>query len=197
MANQDAAFGLRPLKSVGQQDDSTGMTQYNILPGDASTIFQGDLVIGVATGYIDITTVGNVSNLGAFWGCFYDDPTTQKPTFRNQYPGAITPANSGEIEAFVYDSPYQMFEVQSNAAAAAMSQADIFSTADVVSMGTGTAINGVSAMELDQGSIAQTVQQLKIIGKSRDPENSDYATANVNFRVMINTHLLGSGVAGI
>ena len=78
-----------------------------------------------------------------------------------------------------------------------MSQADIFSTADVVSMGTGTAINGVSAMELDQGSIAQTVQQLKIIGKSRDPENSDYATANVNFRVMINTHLLGSGVAGI
>ena len=30
MANQDAAFGLRPLKTVGQQDDSTGMTQYNI-----------------------------------------------------------------------------------------------------------------------------------------------------------------------
>ena len=197
MANQDSAFGLRPLKSVGQQDDSTGMTQYNILPGDASLMYQGSLVIGVAAGYIDITTAGNTSNLGAFWGCFYDDPTTQKPTFRNQYPGAITPANGGEIEAFVYDNPYQMFEIQSNAAAAAMSQADIFSTADVVSMGTGTAINGVSAMELDQGSIAQTVQQLKIIGKSRDPENSDYATANVNFRVMINTHLLGSGVNGI
>ena len=197
MANQDAAFGLRPLKSVGQQDDSTGMTQYNILPGDASTIFQGDLVIGAAAGYVDIAAAASVPNLGAFWGCFYDDPTTQKPTFRNQYPGAITPANGGEIEAFVYDNPYQMFEIQSNAAAAAMSQADIFSTADVVSMGTGTAINGVSAMELDQGSIAQTVQQLKIIGKSRDPENSDYATANVNFRVMINTHLLGSGVAGI
>jgi hypothetical protein len=197
MANQDAAFGLRPLKTVGQQDDSTGMTQYNILPGDASLMFQGSLVIGAAAGYVDIAAAASVPNLGAFWGCFYDDPTTQKPTFRNQYPGAITPANGGEIEAFVYDNPYQMFEVQSNAAAAAMSQADIFSTADVVSMGTGTAINGVSAMELDQGSIAQTVQQLKIIGKSRDPENSDYATANVNFRVMINTHLLGSGVAGI
>jgi hypothetical protein len=197
MANQDAAFGLRPLKSVGQQDDSTGMTQYNILPGDASTIFQGDLVIGVATGYIDITTVGNVSNLGAFWGCFYDDPTTQKPTFRNAYPGGITPANGGAIDAFVYDSPHQMFEVQSNAAAGTMSQADIFSTAAVATPAAGTTINGVSGMELDQGTIAQAVQQLKIIGLSRDPENSDFATANVNFRVMINAHLLGSGRVGI
>jgi len=197
MANQDAAFGLRPLKSVGQQDDSTGMTQYNILPGDASLMFQGSLVIGTAGGFVDITTAGNTSNLGAFWGCFYDDPTTQKPTFRNAYPGGITPANGGAIEAFVYDSPYQMFEVQSNAAASAMSQADIFSTADVATPAAGTAINGVSGMELDQGTIAQTVQQLKIIGLSRDPENQDFAFANPNFRVMINTHLLGSGVVGI
>ena len=197
MANQDAAFGLRPLKTVGQQDDSTGMTQYNILPGEASLMFQGSLVIGTAAGFVDITTAGNTSNLGAFWGCFYDDPTTQKPTFRNAYPGGITPANGGAIEAFVYDSPYQMFEVQSNAAASAMSQADIFSTADVATPAAGTAINGVSGMELDQGTIAQTVQSLKIIGLSRDPENQDYAFANPNFRVMINTHLLGSGVVGI
>jgi len=78
-----------------------------------------------------------------------------------------------------------------------MSQADIFSTSDVATPAAGTTINGVSGMELDQGSIAQTVQQLKIIGLSRDPENQDFAFANPNFRVMINTHLLGSGVVGI
>ena len=88
MANQDAAFGLRPLKTVGQQDDSTGMTQYNILPGDASLMFQGSLVIGTAAGFVDIAAAASVPNLGAFWGCFYDDPTTQKPTFRNAYPGS-------------------------------------------------------------------------------------------------------------
>ena len=197
MANQDAAFGLRPLKTVGQQDDSTGMTQYNILPGDASLMFQGSLVIGAAAGYVDIAAAASFPNLGAFWGCFYDDPTTQKPTFRNAYPGGITPANGGAIDAFVYDSPHQMFEVQSNAAAGTMSQADIFSTAAVATPAAGTTINGVSGMELDQGTIAQTVQQLKIIGLSRDPENSDFATANVNFRVMINAHLLGSGRVGI
>ena len=186
MANQDAAFGLRPLKTVGQQDDSTGMTQYNILPGDASLMFQGSLVIGAAAGYVDIAAAASVPNLGAFWGCFYDDPTTQKPTFRNAYPGGITPANGGAIDAFVYDSPHQMFEVQSNAAAGTMSQADIFSTAAVATPAAGTTINGVSGMELDQGTIAQAVQQLKIIGVSRDPENDDLTAANVVWRVIVN-----------
>jgi len=85
MANQDAAFGLRPLKTVGQQDDSTGMSSYNISPGDASVIFQGALVGSPATGtgYIDLQTAGLVLNLGAFWGTFYNDPTTLKPTFKN------------------------------------------------------------------------------------------------------------------
>ena len=50
MANQDAAFGLRPLKTVGQQDDSTGMSSYEIAAGDASVIYQGSLVGSPATG---------------------------------------------------------------------------------------------------------------------------------------------------
>ena len=196
MANQDAAFGLRPLKSVGQQDDSTGMTQYNILPGDASTIFQGDLVIGVAAGYIDITTAGNTSNLGAFWGCFYDDPTTQKPTFINYYPGGITPVNSGAIECFVYDSPMQMFEVQSDNAGAS-AQADVFSSADTVGNANGSTLNGVSSMELDDSDISAALKQLKIIGPSRDPKNSDITSANVNWRVQLSEHILAPATAGV
>ena len=132
MANQDAAFGLRPLKTVGQQDDSTGMSSYNINPGDASVIFQGALVGSPATGtgYVDLQTAGLVLNLGAFWGTFYNDPTTLKPTFKNYYPGSITPPNSGAIEAFVYDSPAQMYEIQSDNTGAS-AQADIFKCADL------------------------------------------------------------------
>jgi len=33
MANQDAAFGLRPLKTLGQADDSTGMSSHWIDAG--------------------------------------------------------------------------------------------------------------------------------------------------------------------
>jgi hypothetical protein len=196
MANQNSAFGLRPLKTVGQQDDSTGMSQYNILPGDASVIYQGSLVIGVATGYVDIAAAGSTGNLGAFWGCFYDDPTTQKPTFKNFYPGGITPSNSGEIQAFVYDSPHQMFEIQSDNAGAS-AQADVFATADITNPTAGSTLNGVSGQTLGDGSLGTAAAQLKIIGVSRDPENDEIGAANVNWRVMINQHLLGSGEAGV
>ena len=195
MANQDAAFGLRPLKTVGQQDDSTGMSSYEIAAGDASVIYQGSLVGSPATGtgYVDLQTAGLLLNLGAFWGCFYNDPTTLKPTFKNYYPGSITPPNSGTVEAFVYDSPSQMYEIQSDNAGAS-AQADVFKCADLVGT-SGSTLNGVSSMELDDGTLG-TTGQFKIIGVSRDPENSDLTSANVNWRVMVNEHLLGSGSAG-
>ena len=191
MANQDAAFGLRPLKSVGQADDSTGMSSHKIDAGDASVIFQGSPVIAAA-GYVDLATAGAVPNMGAFWGCFYNDPTTLKPTFKNYYPGSITPPNSEDIEAFVYDNPNQMFEIQSDNTGAS-AQADIFSNADFVNF-SGSTLNGVSNTELDDstiGAAGDAAAQCLIIGVSRDPKNNDLTSANVNWRVLINQHLFG------
>ena len=199
MANQDAAFGLRPLKSVGQADDSTGMSSHSIDAGDASVIYQGSPVIAAA-GYVDIATAGAVPNLGAFWGCFYDDPTTLKPTFKNYYPGSITPPSSKDIEAFVYDNPNQMFEIQSDATGAS-ELADVFSNADMVNFG-GSTTNGVSNTELDDSTIkasSDAAAQLLIIGPSRDPKNNDVTDAggNVNWRVLVNMHLFGHGVGTV
>ena len=197
MANQDAAFGLRPLKSVGQADDSTGMSSHWIDAGDASAMYQGSPVIAAA-GYVDIATAGAVLNIGAFWGCFYNDPTTLKPTFKNYYPGSITPPSSKDIEAFVYDSPMQMFEVQSDNDGAS-AQADVFSNADMVNFG-GSTLNGVSNTELDDSTIAASsdaAAQLLIIGVSRDPKNNDLTAANVNWRVIVNMHLFGHGVGTV
>ena len=195
MANQDAAFGLRPLKTIGQQDDSTGMSSYWIDAGDASVIYQGSLAGSPATGtgYVDLQTAGLELNLGAFWGCFYNDPTTLKPTFKNYYPGSITPPGSKDIEAFVYDSPYQMYEVQSDNASAS-AQADIFKCADIAGTG-GSTLNGVSSMELGDSTLGAS-GQLKIIGVSRDPKNNDITAANVNWRVQVSESVLGSGTPG-
>ena len=196
MANQDAAFGLRPLKTMGQQDDSTGMSSFNIVPGDASLLYQGSLAIPTATGYVDIATAGATQNIGAFWGCFYVDPTTLKPTFKNYYPGSITPPSSGAIEAFIYDSPYQMFEIQSNNAGAS-AQADVFECADIANATSGSTLNGVSGQELDDSDLSADIAQLKVVGVSRDPKNSDLTAANVNWRVMIDQHLLGHNYDGV
>ena len=199
MANQDAAFGLRPLKSVGQADDSTGMSSHKIDAGDASILYQGSPVIAAA-GYVDIATAGAVPNMGAFWGCFYNDPTTLKPTFKNYYPGSITPPASADIEAFVYDNPNQMFEIQSDATGAS-ELADVFSNADMVNFG-GSTINGVSNTELDDSTIkasSDAAAQLLIIGPSRDPKNNDVTSTdgNVNWRVLVNMHLFGHGVGTV
>ena len=192
MANQDAAFGLRPLKTLGQQDDSTGMSSHKILPGDASALYQGSMAVAFTNGYIDISGATSTLNIGAFWGTFYVDPTTLKPTYKNYYPGSVTPPSSGAIEAFVYDSPYQEFEVQSDAAGAS-AQADIFMCCDIAS-NAGSTTNGVSSLESADTFSAQA--QLKVIGVSRDPENDEIGSANVNWRVQICEHLLGSGSAG-
>ena len=168
MANQDAAFGLRPLKTVGQQDASTG--------------------------FVDISANDAELNLGAFWGCFYVDPTTLKPTFKNYYPGSITPPSGKDIEAFVYDSPYQMFEIQS-AATGASDQSDVFSTCDLDSNG-GRTRDGMSTAECAD-SYAAGPAVLKVIGVSRDPKNNDITAANVNWRVQICMHILGSGSIGV
>ena len=199
MANQDAAFGLRPLKSVGQADDSTGMSSHKIDAGDASVLYQGSPVIAAA-GYVDIATAGAVPNMGAFWGCFYNDPTTLKPTFKNYYPGSITPPASADIEAFVYDNPNQMFEIQSDATGAS-ELADVLSNADMVNFG-GSTTNGVSNTELDNSTIkasSDVAAQLLIIGPSRDPKNNDVTSTggNVNWRVLVNMHLFGHGVGTV
>jgi hypothetical protein len=199
MANQDAAFGLRPLKSVGQGDDSTGMSSHKIDAGDASIVYQGSPVVA-ALGYVDIATAAAIPNMGAFWGCFYNDPTTLKPTFKNYYPGSITPPSSEDIEAFVYDNPNQMFEIQSDNDGAS-TLADVFSNADMVNFG-GSTLNGVSNTELDDSTIAASsdaAAQLLIIGTSRDPKNNDVTDTggNVNWRVLVNMHLFGHGVGTV
>ena len=193
MANQDAPFGLRPLKTVGQQDDSTGFSSHTIDAGEGSAMYQGSVVNATTTGFVDISANDAELNLGAFWGCFYVDPTTLKPTFKNYYPGSITPPSSKDVEAFVYDSPYQMFEIQS-AATGASAQADIFMTCDLASNG-GSTTNGISSAE-SADSFGAGPAQLKVLGVSRDPANDEIGSANVNWRVQICEHLLGSGTGG-
>ena len=193
MANQDAAFGLRPLKTVGQQDDSTGFSSHTIDAGEGSAMYQGSVVNATTTGFVDISANDAELNLGAFWGCFYVDPTTLKPTFKNYYPGAITPPSSKDVEAFVYDSPMQMFEIQS-AATGASAQADIYMTCDLASNG-GRTRDGLSTAE-SADAFGAGPAQLKVIGVSRDPANDEIGSANVNWRVQICEHLFGSGTAG-
>ena len=187
MANKDAAFGLRPIGKVGQNADNQGMSQYEIADNSSTSIFQGDLVKMVTSGYIDKADADNVS-LGVFWGTFISkDPSTGKPKFANFY--TQTNVAAGEtIEAFVYDDPYARFEIQSSADT---ERSDVGMNADIVYV-AGSTINGVSKVELDDTSFVTTTAQLRLIGFSKDIENNEAGVDNVNCVVTINEHFLKS-----
>jgi hypothetical protein len=58
--------------------------------------------------------------IGVFNGVFYTDPTTQKPTFKNYYPGGVA---ASDIIANVIDDPSVVYSIDSDGAFAV---ADIF-----------------------------------------------------------------------
>ena len=109
MSNQLEKFGLRPYRKLDGTPLAGAQNRYTIAAGYATAIFQGDLVQPTTAGNIERHT-GNTSDavVGVFNGVFYNDPTTQKPTYGNYYPGSITPTQ-GDITAFVVDDPDAVF----------------------------------------------------------------------------------------
>ena len=189
MANVDKPFGL---KALGNLSATGGQKQYGyaIEDNQAGAIYQGDLVT-VYDGYlVQFDPATHTAAVGVFNGCFYNDPTTNKPTWKNYYPGSVN-VTIGTIQADVIDDPSQLFIIQ---AASSVTQAHVGWNADV-SIGTGNATTGVSGMEL-AGTPAKTAAlNLKIVGLYNVPGNEFGANAVVV--VKINEHLYGSvGVAG-
>jgi len=183
MANQDAAFGLKAIGKVGQNRDNQGLSEYDIA-ASATAIYQGDPVEMLATGTIGVAAAGDVL-LGSLNGVFYTDASTSKPTWANHLAASNT---ATDIVGFVSDDPYERFEVQSNNAGAS-AQTDVGNNADIA-YAAGSSPNYISKVELDDSSLATTTAQLKIVGVSKDPDNSDLTAANVNWVVTINEHFL-------
>ena len=187
MANKDAAFGLKPIGKVGQNRDNQGLSEYDIA-ASASAIFQNDPVEMAATGTITVAAATDLL-LGSLTGVFFTDASTSKPTFANHLKASNT---ATDIKGFVSDDPYERFEIQSDENTAA---ADVGLNADIV-YASGASPNFVSKVELDHSDLKTATAQLRVLGISKDIENNEAGSANVNLVVMINEHFL-KGTTGI
>jgi len=181
MANVNAPFGLNPVEKIGGGAPGK-LASYTIANNEANSIFQGDAVMN-DSGNVQQGAAGANDLTGVFWGCKYDDPTTNKPTFKNQYAQVAV-----EAEAFVYDDPYQVFEVQGLTGTASQ-RSDIQQSADIEAT-DGSTTTGVSAMSMDLTSLAAAgAEQLNIIGfggnQSRNQIDSDGCAI---YKVVINMH---------
>jgi len=187
MANKDAAFGLKPIGKVGQNRDSQGLSEYSIA-ASASAIYFNDPVEMADTGTITVAAATDTL-LGSLNGVFFTDASTSKPTYANHLDASNT---ATDIVGFVSDDPYERFEIQADGATAA---ADVGLNADIAYT-AGSSPDYVSKVELDTSDQKTATAQLRIIGISKDPDNNEAGSANVNLVVTINEHFL-KGTVGI
>jgi hypothetical protein len=203
MANIDSPFGLRPHNKLGSAPNSNGMTPYKVqingVAGSSSAIRQGDMVIPLTNGLVDVSAAdgGSVAILGVMAGCEYIalDGT---PTFDNNYPGTSSLKSGTEATVFVYDDPFQVYEIQCDASLTNLATATalIHSNAEGTGFGSEQA-NGISSGELSVASAGATTatDNFRIIG-FKDVADIDYAAAGVVALVKLNLpfHLATTGL---
>ena len=183
MANVSEKFGLRPYRKLDGTPLAGAQNRYTIASGYTSAIFQGELVEPLGTGNIQ-RHGPNTSDavIGVFNGCFYTDPTTQKPTFKNYYPGGVA---ASDIVAYVIDAPDTVFEINTDESFVV---ADLFANYSVTDT-TGSTKTGISYAQLDvENSGTAGTFAVQAIDITQNPDNNDLTVSNVGVLVRINNH---------
>jgi hypothetical protein len=197
MANQETAYGLRPIGLVGSGANSTGVTQYEIASDNTNAIYQYSIVVPLAAGVIDQagdTAGGTTQALGVLMGVEYQDSVQKKPVFINYWPGSgsVSVDTNYPVKAFVADNPNQLFKVASDASLTdrATALATVFANASLgTSARSGSSSTGVASGALSVSSVATTATlPLRIVGIVDDAANSDYTAAGIPLIVRLNAH---------
>ena len=189
MANVAEKYGLRPVRKLDGSPFINAQNRYRIAANYGTPIYQGDLVKPVTGGGIQ-RAVANTSDLvvGVFNGVFYTDPTTQKPTWKNYYPGTV---NASDIVATIIDDPDVVYSIDSDGAFAV---ADIFKNFAITNA-TGNTLSGISKVQLDFSVSGLTTSGtvLQAIDISQDTQNETAGSANVDVLIRINKHFYSQG----
>lgn len=192
MANIDAAFGLRPYKMLGADNNSTGLMTFKIqltgTAGTSSVIYQGSPVIPLANGLVDIVGAaagGTVSLLGAFMGCNYIN-LDGKPKWANHWPGTASVKSSTEATCVIAANPDQLFLINCDAAAA---DSAVHANANFATATSGDSTTGISSGELAVSTVNTTnTLNMRIIGFEDTPGNDDATVAGRLAIVQLNNH---------
>jgi len=193
--NLDAPFGLRPYNLLGGAANSNGLTSYlvqvNGTAGSSSAIYQGDMVIPLTNGLVDVSAAdgGSVAILGVMAGCQYVN-TSGETVFANNYPGTASLKSNTEARVFVYDNPHQVYEIQGDATLTniATATALIHSNAEGTGFGSENGSTGNSIGELSVASAGATTatDNFRIVGIKDSFDEIDVTAAGVVFLVKLN-----------
>lgn len=183
MATTAAPYGLKPVKRADGLPYAGATSQYLIDPaGEATNIFNGQVVIIGSDGYIALATASGadlttnnlggsgVGAIGVFMGCEYVN--AQGQLIHSQYypSGTVAPAGTA-IKAYVVDDPNVLFQAQLDGTGAQTIIGTNTTFAAVQSTSTGNTATGNSTSALD-ATVATTAKAFRIVAHVSDPSDA-------------------------
>jgi hypothetical protein len=187
MATNNAPYGLRAVNRNDGMPYAGATSQFLINPaGLASNIFNGQVVLINANGYIALSTAtgadlttnnlggADVGAWGVFVGCSYINAQGQQ-IYAQYYPSGTT----GVVTAYVITDPNVTFQAQldGQVTQAALGANTFFAAAQSSSTGSTQTGNSTSALE---STVVTTAAAFKIIGFA-SPLTDTYTEVLVKF----------------
>ena len=200
MANTAAPYGLKPVKRVDGMPYAGATEQFLIDPaGEATNIFNGQVVIVGSDGYLAISTAtgadittnnlggSGVGAIGVFVGCEYVN--AQGQVIHSQYyPSGTT----GVVKAYVVTDPNVVFQAQLDGSAAQTALGNNTFFAAVQSTSTGSTQTGNSTSALD-ATVQTAAAAFRIVGFASTPGDS-YTDVLVKFNPSAHSYLNNVGL---
>ena len=182
MANSNTqGFGLIAAGTLGSTPATSGQGKYYIDANYATTIYSGGQVSSTAGYVTEGQQTADNPTLGVLNGIFYNAATTLKPTWSNHYV-QVTPANSEDIDAFVFDNPQQQYVVATDDTVA---QAGFLETYDMNTT-AGSTTTGKSSATLDIDDTSADAATWRLLRLAEDPSNSDMTAIYTSVVVVLN-----------
>lgn len=183
MASTAAPYGLKPVKRADGLPYAGATSQYLIDPaGEATNIFNGQVVIIGADGYIAISTAtgadlttnnlgGNgIGAIGVFVGCEYINAQGQL-IFSQYYPSGYAAPTGTAIKAYVVDDPDVLFQAQLDGSGAQTIIGTNTFFAAVQSTSTGSTATGNSTSALD-ATVQTAAAAFRIVAHVSPPSDA-------------------------
>lgn len=174
MANRDAPKGFQPRRHAGG-GTVRASGKYQIQSGYAVDLFRGDAVVRTS-GYLAIGAENSAAIVGVFAGCQYRD-AQGNAVWSPYWPASTVTLNAELVQAFVYDDPMIVYEVQCDTGTAYVAATHDGNSYDLEVDHAGSTVTGVSGMELDLGDTG--TGQFKILGLVSRPGNAAGVNAAV------------------
>lgn len=194
MSNVNGPNGFRVANSA-RGGSANRRSRYHIAGAYASDIYTGDAVIPVNTSKnISRPGAGTVMLQGVFDGCYYLDPNQSWPQYSRHWPANQVIVTGSTVDAWVYDDPDTVFEVQ---ASNAFNAGYIGTLADLL-IGTGNAYTRSSGDAIDSTTFNPGVgagSVFKVIDTPNRPDNvvGQYS----RLLVKISKHYMGGAATAI